>query len=85
MKEYINRYPHCDARILHAPKECRFCDLHPDWQELREMWQIAFTGKETVPLDHTAAWQTEGAVLPCPADYIRGDSHIKWGGNQAHK
>lgn len=37
-------YPHCDARILHKRKECRFCDELPNWQELRETWGINFTG-----------------------------------------
>ena len=41
----IDRYPHCDSRILHGPQDgCEFCDAHPDWQELRKAWGIAFTG-----------------------------------------
>jgi hypothetical protein len=40
----IAQFPHCDSRILHAPSECEYCDRHPEWQELREAWGIAFTG-----------------------------------------
>lgn len=38
--------PHCDQRVLHAPGECRFCDDCPEWQRLRVVWGIAFTGHE---------------------------------------
>lgn len=65
-------FPHCDPRILHAPTECEFCDRHPDWQELRQYWGIAFTG-----------YEPEDKELPCPADYARGDSHKLWYGNTA--
>jgi hypothetical protein len=70
----IPQFPHCDARILHAPGECAFCDKHPDWQYLRQIWDIAFTG-----------YTPEGTELPCPADHARGDSHTKWRGNVAYK
>lgn len=66
------QFPHCDQRILHAPGECEFCDLHPDWQLLRQLWGICFTG-----------YEPEGAELPCPADHARGDKHKLWGGNTA--
>lgn len=71
----IRQFPHCDPRILHAPGECRFCDMHPEWQELREVWNIAYTGHK--PGDGTL--QT-----PCPADHARGSYHSKWAGNRAH-
>lgn len=64
--------PHCDQRILHAPGECQYCDAHPEWQALRVLWGIAFTG-----------WSPEEKELPCPADNARGDNHKKWGGNIA--
>lgn len=38
------RFPHCDQRILHSPGECEFCDMNPEWQQLRKAWGIAFTG-----------------------------------------
>jgi len=72
--DYIKQFPHCDARILHSPKECEFCDKHPEWQALRAAWGIAFTG-----------WTPEGTELPCPADHARGDKHKLWGGNVASK
>jgi len=41
----IDRYPHCDSRVLHAQSDgCEYCNLHPEWQALREAWGIAFTG-----------------------------------------
>lgn len=74
IKSVFNRpqFPHCDPRILHAPNECEFCDMHPDWQELRIIWSIAFTG-----------YEPEEKELPCPADYARGDNHKLWHGNVA--
>lgn len=68
----ITQFPHCDGRILHSPNECEYCDMHPEWQELRIAWGIAFTG-----------YEPEGTELPCPADHARGDSHKKWRGNVA--
>ena len=37
-------FPHCDQRVLHAPGECQYCDMCPEWQQLRVAWGIAFTG-----------------------------------------
>lgn len=69
------QFPHCDDRILHAPGECKYCDGHPDWQELRKRWNIAFTG-------HAA----EHGQTACPTDLAvlfneRGD-YNQWPGNQ---
>lgn len=63
--------PHCDARVLHAPGECPFCDAHPEWQRARMLWGISFTGKPE-----------EGKLL-CPSDVARsvGGAHV-WGGNR---
>jgi hypothetical protein len=72
LRNYIAQFPHCDARILHAPGECVYCDQHPDWQALRASWGIAFTG-----------WTPDEKELPCPADHARGNTHTKWGGNVA--
>lgn len=66
------QFPHCDPRILHAPEECEFCDMHPDWQILRQYWRIAFTG-----------YEPEEKELPCPADHSRGENHKLWHGNVA--
>lgn len=50
--------PHDDARVLHAPGECRDCDEHPDWQDLRELWRINYTG------------QREPSKAPCPSETL---------------
>jgi hypothetical protein len=71
-KASITQFPHCDQRILHAPGECEYCDLHEDWQFLRASWGIAFTG-----------YEPEGTELPDPATHARGDSINKWHGNVA--
>lgn len=65
--------PHCDARVLHAPGECRFCDEYPLLQKAREVWGIAFTGRG---LDGHAA-------ILCPSDMARGvgGAHT-WPGNR---
>jgi hypothetical protein len=67
------QFPHCDPRILHAPSECEFCDLHPEWQYLRQIWGIAFTG-----------WEPEYKELPDPATHARGYQNANaWSGNKA--
>ena len=62
--------PHCDSTVLHAPGECEFCDQYPDWQSLRELWRINYTGKD----DHEK--------VPCPSLYFRDIDLInRWPGN----
>jgi hypothetical protein len=72
VRNYIDQFPHCDQRILHAPGECEYCDHRPVWQALRLAWGIAFTG-----------YEPDGTELPDPATYARGDNINKWGGNIA--
>ena len=72
LRSKVGQFPHCDQRILHAPGECEYCDMHPSWQGLRVAWGIAFTG-----------FTPEEKELPCPADFARGDSHKLWHGNIA--
>lgn len=82
----IAQFPHCDSRVLHAPGECRYCDAHPEWQELRKAWGIAFTGKTPVGIARPVLYGNDGrrhryevvvdrdewtAPLPCPADFNR--------------
>lgn len=68
----IPQFPHCDANVLHAPGKCEYCDAHPDWQELRTLWGINFTG-ETDPMKH-----------PCPSLRYRSlDTIERWPGNRA--
>ena len=70
----IGQFPHCDARVLHAPGCCDFCDRHPDWQELRRLWGIAFTGKDP-----------KGDEVRCPAERQRTLEKVEvWGGNRPH-
>jgi hypothetical protein len=65
-------FPHCDARILHAPGHCEYCDIHPEWQKLRIVWGVAFTG-----------FEPDAGELPDPATNARGLDHLnQWGGNR---
>ncbi len=77
----IAQFPHCDQMVLHAPGDCGYCDEHPEWQVLRRVWGIAFTGHAPglVYPDYPAA----GYQLPCPSDLRRGQggAHV-WGGNR---
>jgi hypothetical protein len=74
------QHPHCDQRVLHAPGVCEYCDRHPERQELRRAWGIAFTGEAPT----TSGWTRQ---LPCPADFNRPaggpNDHRRWHGNQA--
>lgn len=78
-------FPHCDQRILHTKGECRYCDGYPEWQKLREVWGIAFTGHppgivSTYGADSGLVVRTftttvdprrDRGRLPCPADFNR--------------
>jgi hypothetical protein len=84
--EHIKQAPHCDAKILHAPGECQYCDDKPEWQELRQMWGIAFTGhsNETIPYPDRNGNTIEKSLIPCPSEWDRPVEIInKWGGNIA--
>jgi hypothetical protein len=64
------QFPHCDQMILHAPGVCEYCDRHPDWQELRTVWGINFTGER------------HPERTPCPAEQARSLRNIeRWAGN----
>jgi hypothetical protein len=64
-------FPHCDARILHAPGECEYCD-DSGLQPAREAWGIAFTG------------HPEEGKVPCPGETARGSENLNaWSGNRA--
>lgn len=66
----IERMPHCDQSVLHAPGECKYCDMHPEWQELRVWWGINFTGH-----------YDEEKVM-CPSEHKRSLATInRWYGN----
>jgi hypothetical protein len=70
------RFPHCDPRVLHAPNECEYCDAHEDWQTLREMWGINFTGHNKIETEYGTPY------LPCPSEAARPLGNInQWDGN----
>lgn len=68
---HIKQFPHCDQTILHKKGDCKYCDAHPEWQELRIAWGINFTGEK----DETK--------LPCPSE-IRRPAYVahRWPGNR---
>lgn len=69
--DVIKQFPHCDMNVLHRPSTCEFCDLHPEWQQLREVWGINFTG------------ETDPAKAPCPSARFRHHRDVHaWGGNR---
>lgn len=87
--KHITQFPHCDQRILHAPSDnCEYCNAHPEWQELREAWGIAFTGHSYEVIQETD-WNgepTEKVLFPCPAELARPlDVINQWGGNRPKK
>lgn len=70
--ETIPQFPHCDSRVLHAPSNCVYCDQHPQWQALRVLWGINFSG------------ESDPEKLPCPSERDRPAFVIhQWPGNQA--
>lgn len=84
--EHIRQFPHCDPRVLHAPEDnCEFCNHHPDWQELRKYWRIAFTGHSYDENGSLFADEYGNLIQPCPAEVVRGIKSINsWGGNIPH-
>lgn len=68
------KYPHCDELVLHAPGECKYCDLFPARQSSRIKNLINFTGHR------------ERGCSPCPSEKRRAFESInRWGGNRAVK
>jgi hypothetical protein len=65
--------PHCDASVLHAPSACQHCDHYPDWQELRDLWRINYTGEH------------DPGKAPCPSEHSRtAEIRDRWPGNRAY-
>jgi hypothetical protein len=61
---------HCDSNVLHAPKECEYCDEYPELQLARIQQRVNFTGH-----------YQEGWSL-CPAEQRRTLDQInRWYGN----
>ena len=67
---YHGAMPHCDPRVLHKPGECGICDHYPELQDARRKMMISFTG------------YSEEDFGPCPADFIRKETHSLWPGNR---
>lgn len=66
----VPQFPHCDSAVLHAPGECEYCDKHEEWQILRHMWGINYTG------------HNDPTKQQCPAEKHRSLANIEaWGGN----
>jgi len=87
--EHIKQFPHCDQRVLHAPKDgCVYCNQHPEWQELREAWGIAFTGHSDDVVEYRD-WEgniVQKTLIPCPAEWSRSAETIhRWYGNAPRK
>jgi len=83
--KHIEQFPHCDQRVLHAPEDnCEFCNMHPEWQELRKAWGIAFTGHSYDSDGKLFVDEYNNVQMPCPAEANRGMKSINgWSGNVA--
>lgn len=81
--KHIHQMPHCDQRVLHSPEDnCKYCNERPEWQALRVMWGIAFTGHSYDGKGKQAKGPHGNALQPCPAEADRGMKSINsWGGN----
>jgi hypothetical protein len=67
----IEQFPHCDQLVLHREGTCRYCDAHPEWQELRALWGINFTG------------ENDDSKIPCPSTRRRPLNSVHaWSGNR---
>lgn len=67
----LGQFPHCDPRVLHKPGDCEYCDAHPDWQAIRILYGINFTG------------ENDPQKSECPAVARRAAATIhQWGGNR---
>jgi hypothetical protein len=67
------RFPHCDARVLHAPEDgCIICNTYAVYlQQARRVWGINFTGH----------YDTD--KYKCPSEALRPlDTINQWGGNR---
>ena len=63
------RFPHCDARILHLPEECDYCKDATLLQEEREQLDVSNSGHQN------RGW-------PCPVEKVRSlKTAHQWHGN----
>lgn len=64
-----------NERLKHG--ECGYCDAHPEWQALRQLWGICFTGHQPIL---TSGYEQ----IACPSDIRRpGGVASRWHGNVA--
>lgn len=80
--KHIGNTPHCDARVLHSPQDnCEYCNARPEWQALRVLWGIAFTGHSGDTEDDFIGRQVP--LIKCPAEQRRDLKTInQWAGNR---
>lgn len=68
------KMPHCDQYVLHAPGECKYCDMYPEAQQKRVADKINFTGHH------------EHGKTVCPSEERRSIKIIhNWYGNAPTK
>jgi hypothetical protein len=71
MPSAIRQFPHCDELVLHREGSCEYCDAYPEWQELRALWGINFTG------------ESDPNKIPCPSTHRRSLNSVHaWPGNR---
>lgn len=71
----LRMFPHCDANVLHARGECRYCsmDQYDRLHDLRIRFGIAHSGATLEP-----------GQDPCPSEAWRpADIIDRWPGNRA--
>ena len=74
VRKHFGQAPHCDAKVLHSPGTCEYCDHRADLQAVRLVWGISFTGEGS----------TETST--CPSQLERPLEKInRWPGNRASR
>src|SRR5271154_6810087 len=81
--KHIHQMPHCDQRVLHSPEDnCKYCNERPEWQAVRIMWGIAFTGRSYDDKGRPSKGPHGNVLQPCPAEAERGMESLNgWHGN----
>lgn len=70
---------HCDAKVLHSPGLCEYCDEYPQAQAKRKELGVRFTDEVGIKYNDPTF---EDGRLPCPAVEARPSININaWGGN----
>lgn len=72
-----SQFPHCDSEILHKPGECRYCDVHPAWQERRLRAGVRFSGETPDAYPYP--------TVACPSESWRtAETAAAWPGNRPY-